>query len=220
MYTYKQRYRPTTEERYNCAAAFVEISRAALGNPSLCCDNRALFQCSEATIKCAIQKRQAKTLPGLPGAIGLFGNTEEGAFAYGICLGTKPGKIFLDVLELRYERSFTPIADMGVIRKLLSLCMPFEAFLSDADNESALNSFHRQREYPGFSRPAIIRGIHYLDAEMAESIGGIKFCLRAPVYSVEEFQDGVLIQLAPGLFDGTNKDHLAVQAAAMEYFGL
>ena len=97
---------------------------------------------------------------------------------------------------------------------------PFEAYLSEFTNEENLRWFERQQACPGFKRPAIIRGFHYMDEEFAKSVGGTEYCLKAPAWRVERFCDGVLIELTEALFDNDNSEHLAVQRKVMEYFGI
>jgi len=55
---------------------------------------------------------------------------------------------------------------------------------------------------------------------MADSIGGIKYCLKAPAWRVRRFCEGVLIELVPGLFDSEKPEHLRIQEEAMTYFQL
>jgi hypothetical protein len=76
----------------------------------------------------------------------------------------------------------------------------------------------RQRANPGFTRPAIIRGLHYLDKKTARSIGGVNYCLKAPAWRVEKFCEGGLIELVPGLFESKNPERLRVQRDVMDYF--
>jgi hypothetical protein len=133
--------------------------------------------------------------------------------------GTHPDEIFIDFynISIGEERK---VPDLSYFEKSIEILKPFEAFLSEFDNEDALDSYDRQQDIPKFDKPAIIRGFHYLDEGMARSIGGINHCLKAPAWKVERFCDGVLIRLVPGLFDPENPEHLKIQRQAMKYFKL
>jgi hypothetical protein len=133
--------------------------------------------------------------------------------------GTNPDEVFVDSYDISIGES-SKVPDFDYFEKSIEIFKPFEAYISEFKNESKLNSYDRQQAIPGFSKPAIIRGFHYLDKGMADSIGGIKYCLKAPAWRVRKFCEGVLIQLVPGLFDPTNPDHLQIQEHAMAYFRL
>jgi hypothetical protein len=110
------------------------------------------------------------------------------------------------------------VPDFDYFEKSIKIFKPFEAYLSEGDNEFALDAYDRQS--PKFDKPAIIRGFHYLDEGMARAVGGIKHCLKAPAWHVERFCEGVLIELVPGLFDNSNPEHIRVQEEVMDYFDL
>jgi hypothetical protein len=131
--------------------------------------------------------------------------------------GTQPGGIFIDSFDISMDDG-RKVPDLDCFNESVKVFKPFEAFLAEDENEHRLDAHDRQQAIPGFSKPAIIRGFHYLDKGMADSIGGIKYCLKAPAWRVRKFCEGVLIQLVPGLFDPENPDHLQIQEDAMAYF--
>jgi hypothetical protein len=92
--------------------------------------------------------------------------------------------------------------------------------LKRAKSEHKLDAYAREQAIPKSHKPAIIRGFHYLDKGMARSIGGIRYCLKAPAWRVRRFREGILIELVPGLFDSSNPKHLEIQEDVMAYFNL
>ncbi len=112
------------------------------------------------------------------------------------------------------------IPDFTYLRKTIEIFRPFEGYLEEAKNESNLASFDRQRKYKDFIKPVIIRGLHYFDESLSNSIGGIDYCLKAPAWKVERFCEGVLIQLTEDIFDPEIPEHLEIQKEVMKYFSI
>jgi len=130
--------------------------------------------------------------------------------------GTHLGKNFNDTYNISIgEKRNVP--DFIYFKKSIEIFKPFEAYISEFKNENALNAYDRQQEIPNFDKPVIIRGFHYLDKDLASSVGGIERCLKAPAWKVERFCEGVLIQLTEGLFDPENPDHIKIQKEVMKY---
>jgi hypothetical protein len=130
--------------------------------------------------------------------------------------GTQLGKPFIDFYCVSMDKHIVP--NLEYFEKSIEIFKPFEAFLSESKNERMLDAYNRQRSNPGFVKPATIRGFHYLNEDMANSIGGVDYCLKAPAWHVEEFCEGVLIWLVPALFDSENPEHLEAQEEVMAYF--
>ena len=147
------------------------------------------------------------------------GKRDDNTVRFEIHTGTHPDKIFIDFYDISIGEG-RKVPDLSYFERSIQILKPFEAFLSEFDNEDALDSYDRQQAIPKFDKPALIRGFHYLDEGMARSIGGIDYCLKAPAWKVERFCEGVLIRLVPGLFDPENPEHLKIQRQAMKYFKL
>ncbi len=130
--------------------------------------------------------------------------------------GTYTGEKFVDTYHVSVS-DCPPVPDFKYLRRSIEIFRPFEAFLSESKNEKEMDAYDRFQTF-GFSRPSIIRGFHYLDETFAESIGGMDYCLKAPVWKVERFCEGVLIQLNEGVFDTENPSHLDAQQKVMKYF--
>jgi len=133
--------------------------------------------------------------------------------------GTHPDEIFVDFFNLDFGPS-GPTPTASLVRSGVDALFPFEAFVAELNNEHTMRAHARQNAIPGFSRPAIIRWIHYLDSTLVASIGGVSRCMSAPVAAIHEIQDGILIQLTFDPFDPENQEHLAIQQNAMRHFGL
>jgi len=146
-------------------------------------------------------------------------NRDKDTVRIEIHTGTHAGEVQIDSYTLSIGDG-RKVPDFGYFENFITVLKPFEAFLAEDKNEYRLNAYDRQQAEPGFTRPAIIRGFHYLDEGMADSIGGIKYCLKAPAWRVRKFCEGVLIELVPGLFDPTNPEHLRIQEEVMTYFSL
>jgi hypothetical protein len=67
----------------------------------------------------------------------------------------------------------------------------------------------------------VICGVHYITEEQARPLGGLAKVLKAPAFKVEEFADGVWIQLcASGWLDKDNPNDWRVQEEVMRFLGI
>jgi hypothetical protein len=168
-------------------------------------------------------ERARETVPvGLGVNLDLFAGSgsENNVCRYDLCIGTKPGEIFIDFMGIQFGRNVLPFNDIETFRMLLSIGDPFEAFLAENNNDYNLNAKLRQNRILGFSLPALIRGVHFLGRDLVNNLGGMEKCLELPAHTVECFRGGVIIRLTPGLFDPTDPSHLRIQKEAMKYFGM
>jgi hypothetical protein len=169
------------------------------------------------------QKKIDKIFPGIGVNVDFFsippGKRDDNTVRFEIHTGTHPDEIFIDAYNISIGDG-KKVPDLSYFEKSIEIFRPFEAFLSEFNNEDDLDAYDRQQAIPKFDKPAIIRGFHYLDEGMARSIGGIDYCLKVPAWKVERFCEGVLIRLVPGLFDPENPEHLKIQRQAMKYFKL
>jgi len=194
-----------------------------LGDPPLFDDEDNQIECTESIISKLVQK---ETMPeGLGASINLYAGTgaAEDISRYDLTVGIAPGEIFIDCYSLQFSPTarVDPFCDSNNLKALISIDAPFEAFLAENINEWNLNAKQRMNKIPGyFSRPAIIRGVHYLGQEMVDNLGGLEKCLNSPAHTAEPFRGGMLLRLVEGIFDPTDPSHLAVQTAAMDYFGM
>lgn len=222
-YHYVQRYRPSTGNRIPEVVAFIEASLRRLGSPVLFDSDKHPIACTEAVVLGIVERARRGMPPGLTATFDLFAGagSDEKVCRYDIGVGTSPGMIFIDFFGLQFGREVPPFNDDETVRSLLSIGDPFEAFLAENNNECNLRAHERQNRIPGFfSRPSIIRGTHFLGADLVGSLGGIEKCLGAPVHSAENFRDGVILRLVPGILDPGDAGQLAAQEAVMQYFGM
>jgi hypothetical protein len=222
-YSFDQRCRPTGDFRIPEIIEFLDLAREALRCSTLYHESGKPLVIAEAELVRIFEKAAASLLPGL-GAVEHFftippDKRDPNTIRIEIHTGTSPDEKFIDFYNISMDDG-RKVPDFEFFEKSIPIFKPFEAFLAEGDNEYELNAYNRQRAYPGFIRPAIIRGFHYLDKKMARSIGGIKHCLKAPAWHVEKFCEGVLIELVPGLFDSDNPEHLKVQRDVMDYFDM
>jgi hypothetical protein len=124
-----------------------------------------------------------------------------------------------DFLDVNFTQcDFIP--DLSYFKRSIDICAPFEAFIMDNANERDLRSYERQRQFPNFERPAIIRWFHFFGESLVESLGGVEHCLETPGFKSERFCGGILLQLNDGPLDAGNPQHKEHQLKAMHHFEL
>lgn len=177
---------------------------------------------SHGLLQQLLDQAQQKSLAPKVGADldihGALGDTGE-FIRFELHCGTHPDEIFVDFFNLDFG-SNGPTPTAALVRNGVDVLSPFEAFVAELNNEYTMRAHARQNAIPGFSRPAIVRWLHYLDPTLVDSVGGVSRCMSAPVAAVHEIQDGILIQLTFDPFDPENQEHLAIQQNAMRHFGL
>jgi hypothetical protein len=222
-YTLWQRCKPRGDFRTKEIIRFLNLMKRAFRFQVLFDRRDKPVALSTSILETAFQKVVNKRSPGVGVDVVFFSippsKRDNNTVRFEIHTGTHPEKIFVDSYDISIGDA-KKVPDLSCFEKSIQILRPFEAFLSEFNNEIALDWYDRQQAIPRFDKPAIIRGFHYLDEDMARSIGGIDYCLKAPAWKVERFCEGVLIQLVPGLFDPENPEHLKIQRQAMKYFKL
>ncbi len=193
-YTFDQRCRPRGDFRVPELIEFFDLLLDAFRLPALYDSRSRALSMTEAELNGIFEKAAARQLHGLGADVDFFSippsRRDPNTVRIEIHTGTHPEKRFIDQYSVSMsDRRNVP--DFEFFEKSIPIFKPFEAFLAEGDNEYELRTFDRQRTHPGFTRPVIIRGFHYLDKDMARSIGGINYCLKAPAWHVEKFCEGV-----------------------------
>jgi len=221
-YKFEQNCRPRGDFRIPEIIEFLELVKEAFRCPALYDSHNRPLDLTEAGLRRIFEKAARRLLPGLGANEDFFtippDKRDNNTARIEIHTGTDPEEIFIDSYDISMDGAQVP--DFDYLEKFIEIFKPFEAYLADDENEYRLDSYNRQQAIPKFDKPAIIRGFHYLDKGMARSIGGVKYCLKAPAWHVEKFCEGVLIELVAGLFDSSNPEHLEIQENAMAYFNL
>ncbi len=222
-YMFRQWCRPRGDFRVNEMVEFLGLLQAAFQWPALYDHRNRIVDPTPEAIHQRCVKETDRVFPSLGASLSLYSipprKRDDRTRVIEIRTGVQPGERSND----RYNVSLgdgSDVSDLVPFLRSITIFRPFEAFIQEDENEYRLDAYDRQNATPGFVVPAIIRGFHYLDEGMADSIGGIDHCLKAPAWDVQEFCEGVLIRLVPGLFDPENPEHLRIQTQAMEYFGL
>lgn len=222
-YAFNQRCRPRGDFRISELLEFFDLMKEALRCPTLYDSRSKPVDLTEAGLQRILEMAAARQLPGVGADKDFFtippGKRDQNTVRIEIHTGTRPGKPYIDAYNISMGDK-RKIPDFIYFQESIEIFEPFEAFLAESENEHRLNAYNREQAIPGFTKPAIIRGFHYLDEDMADSIGGIKYCLKAPAWHVEKFREGVLIELVPGPFDSSNPEHLEIQKDVMAYFHL
>jgi hypothetical protein len=202
---------------------FLDLMKEAFGCRALFDSHNRPVDLTEAGLRRVFEKAAKRLLPGLGASQDIFtippDNRDKNTVRIEIHTGASPTKIFIDSYDISMDVK-RKVPDFDYLERSIEIFKPFEAFLAEDANETRLDAFNRQQAIPKFDKPAIIRGFHYLDKDMARSIGGIKYCLKAPAWQVKRFREGVLIELVPGRFDSSNPEHLEIQEDVMIYFNL
>jgi hypothetical protein len=222
-YTLRQRCRPKGNFRIAELIEFLTLMKEAFRISRLYDKSNKPVRLTPSDLNNIFQRKLGKRFPSIGADVDFFsippGNRDDNTVRFEIHTGTHADEAFIDTYDIVIGED-RKVPDLSYFEKSIEIFRPFEAFLSEFDNEDALDSYDRQQAIPKFDKPAIIRGFHYLDEGMARSIGGIDHCLKAPAWKVERFCEGVLIRLVPGLFDPENPEHLKIQRQAMKYFKL
>jgi hypothetical protein len=222
-YSLSQRCRPRGDFRIAEVIDFLTLMKEAFRIRELYNKWNKPVRMTPSDLHNIFKKNVSKHFPDVGTDVDFFSippdKRDNDTVRFEIHTGTQPKEIFIDFYDISIGES-RKVPDLSYFEKSIQILKPFEAFLSEFDNEDALDSYDRQQANPEFDKPAIMRGFHYLDEGMARSIGGIDRCLKAPAWKVERFCEGVLIRLVPGLFDPENPEHLKIQRQAMKYFKL
>lgn len=220
-YTLRQYCRPRGDLRVKEISEFLDLMKEALRFTTVYDDKSKPLDCSTNGIEELLRRERDPKFVHLGINTDLFSlpprNRDDTTVRFDIHTGTFPGRVFVDSYDISIGGS-EQVPDFSYFRQSIKIFMPFEAYLSEDENEYRLRAYERQQGIPQSDKPAIIRGFHYLDEGMAESIGGIDYCLNAPAWRVERFFKGVLIHLVPGIFDTFNPEHVQVQEDVMDYF--
>jgi hypothetical protein len=222
-YNFDQLCRPKGDFRVPEISDFLYLVREAFDLPVLYDSKSKRVDLSEESLEKKCREEAKKLLRGL-GAYLYFctippRKMDPNTVTIEIHTGTDAEENSIDSYNILIGAK-KRIPDFEYFEKSIRIFKPFEAFLADHENEFQLKARDRQRAIGGFTKPAIIRGLHYLDEDMAKSIGGVNYCLKAPAWQVNRFCEGVLIDLVPGVFDSTNPEHLEAQENVMAYFDM
>lgn len=222
-YTFHQRCRPRGDFRIQEIIDYFDLMKEAFRFPVLYDGNSKPVDITAAALETVFKKKTDKEFPGIGVNVDFFSippiKRDMNTVRFEIHTGTHEEEIFIDTYHISIGEA-RKVPNFDYFEKSIEIFKPFEAYISEFKNENELDAYDRQQAIPKFDKPAIIRGFHYLDKGMARSIGGIKYCLKAPAWHVKKFCEGVLIELVPGLFDSTNPEHLEIQEDVMIYFNL
>jgi len=222
-YMFRQRCRPRGDFRIPQIMEFLDVMKEAFRYSRLYDSHDKPVELTETGLRKILEKNVDKVFPSIGATLDFFTipprKMDDDTVSFEIHTGTQPDEPFIDAYDISMDDK-RKIPDFDYLERSIQIFKPFEAFLSETENEYQLNAFNRQRAHPGFSKPAIIRGFHYLDEGMARSIGGSTYCLKAPAWHVKKFCDGVLFELFPGPLDSDNPDHLEAQEGVVAYFNM
>jgi len=223
-YMFHQRCRPKGDLRVKEILQWLELMRIAFGVESLYDTNNRPVHLNEKYLFMIFEMKRDRRFPEIGVNKDFFSiqpklRSNE-TIRFEIHTGCNPKTTFIDTYHVDIG-SGDRLPAFDYFKESIRILRPFEAYLSESRNEINLGTYDRQQAMrPYFSKPAIIRGFHYLDEGMASSIGGIDYCLQAPAWKVEKFCEGILIQLVEGEFNSESAAHLESQQVAMEYFKL
>jgi len=221
-YALDQRCRPTGDLRVEGIATLLALVKASCGISGFELAGGRAFAATPEAVEAVLRSVLAKASVSGAGAdidvFGRLGDSDE-YVACEIHTGTNPGEPFIDHYNVDFGAGGL-VVGTDDFRAAVRAMRPFEAFVAELNNDDDLDAYGRQQQVGFFAAPAIIRGLHYFDRQLAAPIGGLEHCLKAPASKVEPFLDGVLIQLVDGRFDPINPEHLRRQQEVMKHLGM
>jgi hypothetical protein len=221
-YTFRQRCRPRGDFRISEIIEFLDVVKEAFRCPTLYDTRDKAVHLTEDDLLRRFEKEAKRLLPAVGATDHFFTipprKRDDNTVRIEINTGGHPEKQFVDSYDIKMGGELIP--DLDYFEKSIEIFKPFEAYVADVENEFRMNVYERFHAAPGFRRPLIMRGFHYLDEGMARSIGGIDYCLKAPVWRAVRFCEGVLMEMFPGPFDDENPKHRRIQEEVLEYFGI
>lgn len=221
-YRYVQRYRPIGDVRAATAALFVAEVLGFLGCGEVVGADGTPIPTTQGALQKVIHERRSRTkFPECGIDVDLFTTSEDARSVsrFEFHLGTQEGEPFVDFMALQIGQGVS-VVDASLMKRLLALEESIEAFLAENNNEFALEAKKRQNRFPDFSRPALIRGLHFLGSTQVANLGGISRCVAVPAFRVEALGGGVLVQLVEGTFDPGIERHRRAQQVVMESLGI
>jgi hypothetical protein len=222
-YTFVQRCRPCGDLRVCDVSNWLKLMMEAFNLSSLHDKNGKSISVDIEFLKGILQKGIDKKFPTIGATEQFFSippdKKNNATIRFEIHTGTSPEEIFIDTFDICIGSNIK-IPNFEYFKDSILLIKPFEAYLLEFKNENDLCSYDKQENIPKFDKPAIIRGFHFIDELLTNSIGGKEHCLNAPAWKVEEFSNGILFQLADTLFDTQNLDHIHTQKKVMQYLNM
>lgn len=215
-YQFFQRCHPKGSVRAAHVAQFVKLMSEAF-DVRFWTHRGQRIDTDESAIQPYLQSLIDPQMPGAGISLVLASHHEENPILIMIATGADEwGREFFDV-DFSQRRI---LPDLLYFRRSIILCTPFEAFIADKMNELDLNSYERQRRFPNFERPAIVRWFHYISSGIVDTLGGVEYCMNTPAFKTEQFCEGVLLQLTETPFDPNNPLHKDIQFRAMNHLRL
>ena len=219
-YKFHQLCLPRNDFRLKEIVEWLDLMRVAFEIECFYNSKSKPIELSENNLQIIFEKNRDKRFPKIGSTDHFFSRPpklrHDETVRFEIHTGTHCGEKFVDTFDVSIGNR-PAVPHFKHLKQSIEIFHPFEAYLSESKNESDMNAYDRFQA-AGFNKPAIIRGFHYLDETFARSIGGTEYCLKSPVWKVEQFCHGVLIQLIEGVFDTRNPSHLEAQRLAMKYF--
>jgi hypothetical protein len=221
-YALDQRCWPTGDLRVEGIATLLSLIRAPCGISAFELAGGRAFTATPEAIQGVLRPLLAKTsVPGAGADVDIFGRLgdSDDYVSFEIHTGTHAGEPFIDHYNIDFGADGL-LVGIDDFKAAVRAMRPFEAFLAELNNDDDLDGYGRQQQVGFFAAPAIIRGLHYFDRQLAAPIGGLEHCLKAPASRAEPFLDGVLIQLVDERFDPTNPAHRRQQQDVMKHLGM
>jgi hypothetical protein len=224
FFTYDQRCHPNGEFRIQEVIKFLIKIKQNFGIVDFYDRNDKIVDLSEEYLQKLLESKLPKgRFSKLGATINFFSQPpslrDDSTLLVEIHTGTNPEKRLIDHYNFSIGNHFD-LQYLDFIRDSIKLFNPFEAFVLESANEFKTQAHVRQQSIRNFERPSIIRYIHYINLNSVQVLGGLEFCLGAPAWKVQEFHQGILLQLCEEVFEPDNPQHLQVQAEVMKYFSM
>ncbi|KAB2929276.1 MAG: hypothetical protein F9K24_20450 [Leptonema illini] len=220
-FTFEQRCRPQGIVRVTEAVGFLKAMQNGLGFTELRDEGGNIAELTESHLNALIaSKLVGQQFPTIGGEVHLWG--ERGGlsarleFRTGVGQGEKFPEYFVASLDSGME-----LPSVQFLEESIKNVKPYEAFVSEAENEDFWNSYDREFSVAGkFEKPALIRWFHYFDEKVVKALGGFDHCLQAPVWDARRFNQGVILQLTERPTEMTKATGREIQRRVMDFFSL
>lgn len=219
-YKFSMDFPPESDLRVEKVTTFLDLMQQAFNVTNWRTSRDEVFEVSTGAVSRYLNE-EGRIRRSSPGGIVTLGPVEN---SYPIMISASTGsKEFVwDFMWVDFHAT-DPMPDLSYFRSCIESCRPTVAEISHSDNLVSLKFGDRayaQGRKGVKMRPVIINWFHYFNKQMADTFGGMAYCLQTPAYKVEPFCDGILFQLTLEAFNPTSETDLATQRKAMEFLGL
>lgn len=219
-YEFVQRCRPVRDLRVGDAAVFLRLAGEAFRETAWLNVDDEQFMADDSTVKRLMEREKSRESRYERFGLAWIVKSASGEPALLVKVIVGGDEYALNSFSISFwGRMDFPTLEF--FRKSIRIVRPYEAFVEEEKNGDEIRALLRERRNPSSkSEVKWIRWFHYLDADMAETLGGMAHCLATPAVRIEPLCDGLLLQLTDSPRSLHSDAGRRIQLAAMEHLGL